>query len=416
MPVKSPGRCFLATSTTRRDRVAKAPGTIRRRGQGWNVIIRLDGKRHEFGPRSEPFLGQVKTKKQVEEWVWRKHAELRDEAQKVAEREANDTPESVTFSELVARFRAEIMPTLTTGTQAAYEDTFKPASEFFGDRLRDPLLENIRKRHVNDYLSWRRVHRRDGSTPLSNRTLEKDRAVLHRIFDQADEWELREGNPVSRTKRPKYDPHDPVILDADQYERLLTECLAYAPMLGLYALLLGEAGLRAYTEALMLRWEDVDLAEGFLRVTSGRDGHRTKSGKSRWVPMTPRLREAMRDHFAAYRFATYSGRRSGWVFHHEVSRKRFYRAGDRVKDFRTSWDAAVERARVPEGFRRHDLRHRRVTNWLGDGKSAALVQEAMGHSDLRTTMGYKHLEKKHLRALVDELDETGGDVSLEGNA
>ena len=26
----------------------------------------------------------------------------------------------------------------------------------------------------------------------------------------------------------------------------------------------------------------------------------------------------------------------------------------------------------------------------------------MGHSDLRTTMGYKHLAKTHLRALVDE--------------
>ena len=30
-----------------------------------------------------------------------------------------------------------------------------------------------------------------------------------------------------------------------------------------------------------------------------------------------------------------------------------------------------------------------------------IVQEAMGHSDLRTTMDYKHLSKEHLRALVE---------------
>src|SRR5581483_2367954 len=50
-------------------------------------------------------------------------------------------------------------------------------------------------------------------------------------------------------------------------------------------------------------------------------------------------------------------------------------------------------------FRQHDLRHRRVTVWLAEEKSAALVQEAMGHSDLRTTLGYSHLARTHLKAL-----------------
>jgi len=382
--------------------VAKAPGTIRQRGNSWNVIIRLNGERHEFGPRSEPFLGTATAKKQVEEWTWRKHAELKEAAKNAAKRHAFAEPDAVSFSELLARFREEMMPPLAEGTQAAYEDTFRPAVEFFVDKLGDPMLEDIRSRHVNDYLSWRRVNRRGGSGPLSNRTLEKDRAVLHRLFDQADEWELREGNPVSRVKRPKYDSHNPVILDSDQYERLITECYAHGPMLGLYALLMGEAGLRAYSEALNLQWDDIDLEEGFLHVRSGRDGHRTKSGKSRWVPMTARLTRAMRDHMASHRLRMYKGKRSPWVFHHTASRVGSYEAGERIKDLRSSFDSAATRAELPAGFRRHDLRHRRVTEWLGDGKSAAIVQEAMGHSDLRTTMGYKHLAKKHLRALVDE--------------
>jgi integrase len=32
-----------------------------------------------------------------------------------------------------------------------------------------------------------------------------------------------------------------------------------------------------------------------------------------------------------------------------------------------------------------------------------LVKEALGHADLRTTMGYTHLAKEHLRALVAPL-------------
>ena len=50
----------------------------------------------------------------------------------------------------------------------------------------------------------------------------------------------------------------------------------------------------------------------------------------------------------------------------------------------------------------HDLRHRRVTMWLADEKSAVLVKEAVGHADLRTTMAYTHLAREHLRGLVDD--------------
>jgi len=57
---------------------------------------------------------------------------------------------------------------------------------------------------------------------------------------------------------------------------------------------------------------------------------------------------------------------------------------------------------LPPEFVQHDLRHRRVTTWLADEKSAVLVKEAVGHADLRTTMAYTHLAREHLRGLVDE--------------
>ncbi|MCH8811026.1 MAG: tyrosine-type recombinase/integrase, partial [Gemmatimonadetes bacterium] len=75
--------------------------------------------------------------------------------------------------------------------------------------------------------------------------------------------------------------------------------------------------------------------------------------------------------------------------------------------FRSRLTKAVERARLPDGFVLHDLRHRRATTWLADGQNVVHVKEALGHSDLRTTMGYTHLAKEHLRALVQDESRTG---------
>lgn len=122
--------------------------------------------------------------------------------------------------------------------------------------------------------------------------------------------------------------------------------------------------------------------------------------------MTPRLHRAIRDHFAAFRFVTYNGEPSLWIFHHRETR-RHHDAGARIRDMHQAFDSAADRAKVPEGFRRHDLRHRRVTTWLAEGRDVVLVKEAVGHSDLRTTMAYTHLVKEHLRALVEEPEKDG---------
>jgi hypothetical protein len=58
---------------------------------------------------------------------------------------------------------------------------------------------------------------------------------------------------------------------------------------------------------------------------------------------------------------------------------------------RGAFEGAVARAELPRELNQHDLRHRRVTTWLAAGKSPVLVQKAMGHADLQTTMRYTHL-------------------------
>jgi integrase len=128
--------------------------------------------------------------------------------------------------------------------------------------------------------------------------------VLHTVFQWAVEnRELRPDNSCTRKTKPKRgDEQQPVILTADQIEPLLKEC-EHHPMLKLWVLMNADTWMRVNSEPLWLRWEDVDLARCKLHIVSGRDCHRTKTGKSRAVPITTeRLLAALKAHFTAYRF------------------------------------------------------------------------------------------------------------------
>jgi integrase len=367
------------------------PGHIQYRGGSARVRLCVDGTYHSFTLRTSDHG-------EAERFATSKYNELSAYARR------GETPSEMRVNALLTQFEAEVLPTLAPGAAGAYEDSLKPLRTFFVDELRDPRVTDIKTKDVRAFVSWRRVHRVGGGT-VKNRTIAKDRAVLHRIFDFALEHEMREGNPVARVEVAKSDAFEPVILDDAQYEKLLGSC-EDRPMLALYVLLLGESGVRSDSEALHLRWEDVDLERGALRIVSGRNEgakrHRTKSGKTRYVPMTTRLRAAMREHFALYRFSAFDGEPVAWVFHHLVTRCH-QKAGQRVNSFYDGFKKAAERAKLPAALRQHDLRHRRVTTWLAAGKAAHLVQQAMGHSDIRTTLAYYHFVPEHLRSLVDEI-------------
>jgi site-specific recombinase XerD len=381
----------VATSTAK-TRAKRHPGTFENRGSYQRLILYCGGKRHTF--RVDTF-----DKKAAEKFAREKLRELEKQLDRARQGLSRDTR----FSALLEQYERDEMPGLSAGTQRSYRDSFVPFRDYFTTELPDPTLDKIGTRAIKGYLSWRRNQRRAGkhgkatAEPVSNRTLQKDRAVLHRLFDFAERLELREGNPVRFVEQPKADPRTPVLLTDEQFEKLLGAC--GSPQLALYALTLGETGGRCLSEILHLKFDDVDLSGGFIEIRSGDDGHRTKSGKSRFVPMTPRLVAAMKDHAARTKLVTYHGKRSPWVFHHERDRRGCV-AGDRVKTFRTAFDTAAKAAGIPDTFHRHDLRHRRATSWLAAGANPVHVKEALGHSDLRTTMGYTHLSKEHLRSLV----------------
>jgi len=232
--------------------------------------------------------------------------------------------DAIPFSSLLERFRATALPQRSLNTRKTYTVSMDALKRFFVVENGDSEIRSVGRGQVQEFLYWRQLHKPDGSerkTPVSGRTLEKDRAMAHNLFAFAEGLELVDVNPVSKVKPPMYDKREYVILTDDEYEQLLAEC-EHHPFLKLYALVLGETGMRCESEALWMQWQDIDLEGGFIKIVSGRGEHRTKSGKGRWVPLTERLRRALGDHSATYRLRTYAGQRSSWVFYHDCRQRR----------------------------------------------------------------------------------------------
>lgn len=373
-----------------RTRTKKYPGSLTRRGTTWRVRLCVGGAYRSFTVRG--------TEQEAKNFATVTHAALTTDLG----RATAGLPDAIRFSELLKDFleyRVGNMP--RPGTRKSYTSSLDTFGEFFVDRLHDPYVRDIRKGHVASFLEWRSGHRvgdATGKAGVSLHTVRRDRRVLSLLFNYAITKDHVDANPCFTVKALRPDRREPVILSPEHFEALLTAATPN-PMLHTYVLLLAETGARSDSEALPLRWADVDFASGFVRLTSPATS-RNKNGKQRSVPLSPRLKVALQEHAARYRMAVYGGERSPFVFHHTHTTRSAV-AGQPIKNPVRMWKVAAKAAQMPTGFRRHDLRHRRVTTWLEEGRNVVFVMEAMGHSDLATTMGYWHLvSNKKLLDLV----------------
>ena len=66
--------------------------------------------------------------------------------------------------------------------------------------------------------------------------------------------------------------------------------------------------------------------------------------------------------------------------------------------------SAVNRAQITKRVSSHTFRHSFATHLLEDGVNIRVVQELMGHADVKTTEIYTHVMEKNISATVSPLD------------
>ena len=161
-------------------------------------------------------------------------------------------------------------------------------------------LRRIQLRQVQAFYD----HCSDRGRPPAARTIEKILTTLSQILSHALRSGLVESNPVDAWKRSRRRRRRSLVttvrpdqvLSLEELQRFLAtarrENACQFPMI----LFLADTGARL-GEAVAVRWTDIDLERGLVRIARSYSGGRflgpTKSGRERDVELTTRLRETL---------------------------------------------------------------------------------------------------------------------------
>jgi len=181
-------------------------------------------------------------------------------------------------------------------------------------------------------------------------------------------------------KRPRTLPS---VLAPEEVLRLFDAAPAGRQRLRLQVLY--ACGLRL-NELLHLRPTDVDSARMVVMVRQG------KGRKDRLVPLSRRLLQELRDYWRMYR-------PTGWLFPGESADGTLCPV-----TVQRQCQVAAQRAGLTKPCTPHTLRHSYATHLLEAGVDVLTLQAILGHSDLRTTAHYVHVDSRRLRSAPSLLD------------
>lgn len=247
---------------------------------------------------------------------------------------------------------------------------------------------------------------------LAPATIHKMHVVLNKALKGAVADGLITRNVAAGQKLPRITREEIHPLSPKKTRRLL-EAASGDRLEALYVLAIA-TGLRQ-GELLSLKWEDVDLERGVVRVhrTLTRTGGRYSFG----APKTRKSRRSVRLTLAAVEALQAHLSRQLEDMEHKGS---LYRPGGLVfaneiggiinpSNLRNrSFARILKRAGLPPGTRFHDLRHTCATLLLSSNVNPKVVSEMLGHSSIAITLDtYSHvlptMQESAIRALEDAL-------------
>jgi integrase len=243
---------------------------------------------------------------------------------------------------------------------------------------------------------------------LSARTVQYTHAVLHRALKQAKRWSMVNRNVAEDVDRPQLKRDEIQPLDREQTRRLLQAAEGDRQQ-ALYVVAV-TAGLRP-GEMLALRWSDLNLEDGTLRI------NRTLSDSEFATPKTTRSRRKIElSNTARAALRTHRKRQleeqmrkaglwegHGLVFPSTVGTPLSHR--NVVRSFK----ALLKRAGLPADTRLYDLRHTCATLLLCRNVHPKCVQELLGHASISQTLDtYSHVLKGMDSGIGGAMDDALG--------
>ena len=329
----------------------------------------------------------------------------------------------ITVNDLFRQFM-DIRKDLKESTRCCYNDIYsKHIKPIIGDRA----ISRIRPTELQK-LYQSMIHE-DG---VSLTTVQKAHSVVYQIFENAAMDKIVRDNPAAnafrnfqKTEKGSSESRQPLTIEQQAaFIDYIYSSHQYKRLANLFTVLLG-TGMRI-GEALGLRWCDCDFEEGIIHVThtlmykrSEHGGYRyrvsspkTKAG-NREIPMLDEvkaalLRERNKKHWNQRSF-TVDGY-TNFIFlnsNGQVYTQAFIY--DTIQGITTSYNKeeyakALDEERQPcylPKMSAHILRHTFCTRMCENNVNIKVLQDVMGHRDIRTTMQTytKALRDKKLEAM-----------------
>lgn len=333
----------------------------RRRTKGTgSVYTRKDGRvvvQYEVNGKTRYIYGR--DEKQVADKV----------AEAIRNRDAGIDSENMTVGGYLDKWLTAIKDTVRIGTWKQYEMIVRIHIK--------PTLGTVKLDKLNA-LQVQSFYRERLDAGLSPRRVQYVHVTIRKALKDAVKWRLIPYNVADAVTPPRPTKPEITPLSAEQVKVLLAAARGDR-LEALYTLAV-TTGMRI-GEMFGLKWSDVDLEAGILRVrrTVAADGTVN-------APKTASSRRTVRLSRLATRSLSKHPRTAEWVFASA--------AGTPVgicNFHKNSWRPLLQRAGLPHA-RVHDLRHTAATLMLSRGVPVKVVSEMLGHADVSTTLSiYAHV-------------------------
>ena len=363
-------------------------GSIRKRGtRSWELKFEL-GPRDASGKRRRRFISFKGTRKAAE-------IEL---AKLITEHAAGDSvdPSKTTLAEFAQRWDRD-WASLNLGAKSL---------ERYRQVLRLQILphlgampiQKIRAVHLQELYAklLRQGGQRNGGGPLSVGSVRYAYSVINRILGHAVTWGVITQNVASLVSPPAPTDEEEIgVLDTGQVGALLRHLVEGHPLRPIVSFLLGTGARRG--EALALRWKDLDLDKGAVRIE--RSVEQTKAGLRIKSPKTKRGRRNIT--IAPWLVAELRTHRK-----QQNEQRLAFGLGRGPDDSPVfaQYDGSIEvPQRITNGFAKvvkalgidctlHGLRHTHVSQLIAGGVDILTISRRLGHASASITLDvYGHL-------------------------
>src|SRR6266568_2773567 len=325
---------------------------------------------------------------------------------KAAERELRHLLRTLDTGEHVDPTRLTVRAWLTHWLDTVRQEVSPKSHERYAEIINNfltPALGNLpltklAPSHIQEaYNSWAVGGRRDGKSgglsPLTRRYIH---TILRSALTRAVEQQLLSRNPADAFKKrlPKVEHQEFMTLTADQSARLLgriTPARLYWPVLLALA-----TGMRR-GEILALRWKNVDLERGTVRVVESLE--QTKLGIRFKAPKNDRHRAIALPAYAVEELRRLKRQQAEELLAlgiRQGGETLLFAHADREPDqpLSLTYEFARFMGRLKElpRVRFHDLRHSHATQLLADGVHPKIASERLGHASVGITLDlYSHV-------------------------